>query len=298
MIDLAELYYRLEDDGANENSLFVPEDGNEHKKRKLVRDASQQYYSNHNPAEYDLDPDDTIDKQGSGIGANEANGSLGEAPEVEQVLERRQQSPLNEEDRAGRHLLMAMTKETNEHSEKKSKKKRSGIAKTAKEAHQKNRSKVKVKATKAPGISKTKTKAGKNTKIKKTPKPKSVKLAEKKKTVKRATGGYGATAGGSDLLINLLHNNAIQDRLAQGDFGVAPVIFENKDKGRMLKELIASVPADHKRHVTNDKRDLLQASKNFGYNKVTADGGKWKLKVRFQSRASYTSLTIHCPGHA
>lgn len=296
MSDRAEVYYRQEKGGDN-NSLFVPEDGNEHKKRKLARDASQQYHNNHEPAEYDLDFDNTVGKPDNGIAPNETNGSLGEEPEVEQVLERRQQSPLNEEDRATRHLLMAMTKETTGESQKTPKKKRSGVAKTAKEAHQKNRSKV--KPTKASGALKTKTSAGRNTKINKTAKPTPVKVTEKKKTVKRATSGFGSTGDGSDLLMNLLHNNAIQDRLAQGDLGVAPVIGENSDKLRMLKELIASVPAEQKRHVTNDRRDLLQASKNFGYKKVTADGGKWKLKV-LDSIPSFLhmSLTTSSTGHA
>jgi len=192
---------------------------------------------------------------------------------------------------------MAMTKETTGESPKKPQKKRSGVAKTAKEAHQKNRNKV--RPTKASGALKTKTRAGKNTKTNKTAKPTPVKVTEKKKTAKSTTSGFGSTGDGSDLLMDLLHNNAIQDRLAQGDLGVAPVIGENRDKARMLKELIASVPAEQKRHVTNDKRDLLLASKSFGYKKVTADGGKWKLKVLVSIPSFlHMRLTTSSTGHA
>ena len=265
-------------DGGNPTSLFVTEDGNEHKKRKLARDASQHYYSNHNLAEYDLDFDDTAQKPGDGDVSNEADGSLGEERAAEQVLESTQQHPRAEDERATEDLLMAITKETNGDSEKKKpKKKRSGVAKTAKEAHQKNRSKVKV--TKNPGTSKTKAKTGKNTKINKTSKSTPAKVSEKKKTVKRATGGYGTSGDGPALFMDLLHDNAIRNRMAQGEFGEAPIIRETKSKARMLQELIASVPTEIKRHVTSDKRDLLRASKNFGYNKVLADAGKWRLKV-------------------
>lgn len=196
-----------------------------------------------------------------------------------------QQRPIVDEERVAQDLLMAMTKENDGDSgNKRPKKKRSSVAKTAKEVHKKNRSKVKAK--KSSGASKTKTKAGKNAKTSKNSKPTSVKVPEKKKT-KRATGGYGTSGDGSALLMDLLHNNAMRDRIAQGDLGEAPIIRENKRKDRMLKELIASVPTEHKRHVTNDKKDLLQASRNFGYGKVVADEGKWRLKV-------IISLTTFC----
>lgn len=290
MSDLAKVCYRQEDSG-DQNSIFVPEDGNEHKKRKLARDASQQFHSNLNPAEYDLNFHNTVDNPDDGIAANETSGSPGGKPEAEQ---RR----FADEDRVTQDLLMALTKVTNGDSEKnKAKKKRSSVAKTAKEAHQKNRSKVKI--TKASETPKTKTKAAKKTKMSKTSKSAPVKVAEKKKTIKRASGGYGTSGDGTALLMDLLHDNAIQNRMAQGDLGEAPVIGEKKHKERMLKELIASVPTEHNRHVTNDKKNLLQASRNFGYGKVRADGGKWLLKVIVSLTISLdVSLITSSIGHA
>lgn len=269
--DKAKFCHRQEDSG-DQNSIFVPEDGNEHKRRKLAREASQIHHSNHNPAENDPDFDTTVDKPDNSIAANQTNGYPGGEPEAEQ------QRPIADEERVTQDLLMAMTKETNGESEtKKPKKKRASVAKTAKEVHQRNRSKVKV--TKGPGFPETKTKEGKKTKRSKTSKSAPNKVAEKKKTAKRASSGYGTSGDGSALLMDLLHDNAIQNRMAQGDLGEAPIIGEKKSKDRMLKELIASVPTEHKRHVTNEKKDLLQASKSFGFGKVMAKEGKWLLKV-------------------
>ena len=289
--DKAKICHRQEDSG-DQNSIFVPEDGNEHKRRKLARDASQIYHSNHNPAQYDLDFDTTVDKPDNSIAANETNEYPAGEPEGEQ------QRPIAEEERVTQDLLMAITKETNGELEKqKPKKKRASVAKTAKEAHQKNRSKVKV--TKAPGIPETKSKAAKKTKRSKTSKSAPNKVAEKKKTGKRASGGYGTSGDGSALLMDLLHDNAIRNRMAQGDLGEAPIIGEKKHKERMLKELIASVPTEHKRHVTNEKKDLLQASRNFGFGKVTAKEGKWLLKVIISlTSVPDTGLITSSVGHA
>ncbi|KAI9815365.1 MAG: hypothetical protein M1832_005504 [Thelocarpon impressellum] len=53
--------------------------------------------------------------------------------------------------------------------------------------------------------------------------------------------GTGDTA---DLLISLLSNNTIQDRIDQGDLGDAPVIKEKRVKSKMLDELMDSVPKE------------------------------------------------------
>ncbi|KAI9877522.1 MAG: hypothetical protein M1830_003663 [Pleopsidium flavum] len=268
------------DDDDNINGLFFPDGGNEHKKRKIARDASQQYYDNRDPAEYDLDFDETtatsLRRQGKRIAQNGA-ASINEAGRFSD------EQPPVEGERATRNLLMAMAIDTREDPKKKARKKRTALPKTAKEAHEKNRNKAtpsKVMKTPKTNSKAKATKGGKGSKTapasKATKEPS--KPAEKKAVPKRAAGGYGTSGDSSELLMNLLHNDAIAVRVAQGDLGDAPVIGEKKSKARMLKELIASVPAEHSRHVTNDKKDLLQASKNFGYGKVKAEEGKWGLK--------------------
>ena len=78
---------------------------------------------------------------------------------------------------------------------------------------------------------------------------------------------------------DLLCNNTITDRMNQGDFGKAPVIQETRRKDFMMAELIASVPENvNRREVGIDKKDLLQASKNFGAGKVKGISGKWLFK--------------------
>ncbi|KAI9848067.1 MAG: hypothetical protein M1837_001169 [Sclerophora amabilis] len=81
-----------------------------------------------------------------------------------------------------------------------------------------------------------------------------------------------------DMLNGLLHDDAIQDRIAQGDLGEAPVILTKSRKDLQLKELMASVPKDMTRLVTNDKQVLLRASRSFGHGRVKAEGAKWRLK--------------------
>ena len=273
-IEVSKVYDRHDDEPSPTDSLFVSDDGNGHKKRKLARDASQQHSNDHDPVEHSQDLGDTARVLGDTFTANEVGGSAGNETGAERNSERRHQSPLDEYERDTPQLMMAITKETDGKSGKKSKKRRAGVAKTAKEAHQRNRDKLKITKT-----SKTKAKARKDGGKKESQKVTKANPA-KEKPVKHATGGYGKSGDGSDLLMNLVHNSAIRDRLAQGTLGQAPVIKEKSSKDRMLKELIASVPKEHKPHITNDKKDLLNASRNFGFGKVVADEGRWRLKVK------------------
>ena len=266
--------YEIIDDD-EENGLFISKGGNEHKRRKIARDASLQYNNSHDPAEYDLEGHDTA------VGSPKEHRNKPSENDEEQELTRRQQSPLDEGDRVTRNLLMALNKDTDEGPKKKSRKKRSTVAKTAREAHEKNRNKAKPSNRSKPQKVNSKAKPTKQAKAATMANANvgANKAPENKAGPKRAAGGYGTSGDSSDLLMDLLYNNAIANRLAQGDLGDAPVITEKKSKARMLKELMASVPSEVSRHVASDKKDLLQASKRFGHGKVKAVEGKWILNV-------------------
>ena len=100
----------------------------------------------------------------------------------------------------------------------------------------------------------------------------------------------------ASVFLKLMTDDAVADRAGHGEVGPAPKLTERQNKTRALKELMASVPKDFKRHVTNDKKVLLKASKMFGHgNTWTSPGlnlakdifftgkvklveGKWLLK--------------------
>lgn len=98
----------------------------------------------------------------------------------------------------------------------------------------------------------------------------------KRKSSKRTNDSGGVT----DLLVNLLRHNAVEDRAAQEDDGEAPIISKTARKDKMLEDLLASVPAGgNKRQAGVDKRDLLKASRNFGLGWVRAgENGRWAFK--------------------
>jgi hypothetical protein len=68
--------------------------------------------------------------------------------------------------------------------------------------------------------------------------------------------------------LKLMTDDAVADKAGHGEAGPAPKFTERQNKNRALKELMASVPKDFKRHVTNDKKVLLRASKMFGHGNI------------------------------
>lgn len=105
---------------------------------------------------------------------------------------------------------------------------------------------------------------------------------KKKSRPRKRDYGSGDAAEAADLLINLLRNNAIEDRMNQPDYGEVPIIPEQRRKDRRLEDLIASVPRGedvNKRQAGIDKKDVLRASRNFGVGKVRpGTNGRWKFK--------------------
>jgi hypothetical protein len=94
----------------------------------------------------------------------------------------------------------------------------------------------------------------------------------------KTRGDRGSEDTLGTMVESLMRSDAIKERQAQGDFGEAPEIHERSKEGQM-DALMASVPQDYDTHKSKAERsDLLKASKIFGNKKVTASGGKWKLK--------------------
>jgi hypothetical protein len=93
----------------------------------------------------------------------------------------------------------------------------------------------------------------------------------------------GAWNGGREalhaLLQDLIHNDFIADRLAQGELPDAPEINETR-KDKALQALLVSAPDDYDTHRAKiDKSDLTRASKRFGFGRVKwIVDGSWKLK--------------------
>ncbi|KAI9790308.1 MAG: hypothetical protein M1833_001967 [Piccolia ochrophora] len=227
---------------ANEDdSIFVPEDENVHSQRKRAREATRQPYV--------LDEDE-----------EEANM----APPSKKRKPTRAQEPQDGVDEALRQMA-----------KKKPKKKRVPRAKGPVEVRAQK--KEKEKARKEAKMKKQSAK-GKKPKKRAAPKPgKPRRVGRKKKVPKPLTQDQREEA--SAKFMNLVYANAIEDRAAFGDIGEAPKIREHKNKARMLTELLESIPSDiNKRQVTSDKKDLLQASKNFGHGMVKGVNGMWLLK--------------------
>ena len=80
------------------------------------------------------------------------------------------------------------------------------------------------------------------------------------------------------LLHDLVYNDFIADRQAQGELPDAPEIHET-NKNKALHALLASVPDDYDTHRAKTERsDLDKASKHFGYGRVKFVNGSWKVK--------------------
>lgn len=79
------------------------------------------------------------------------------------------------------------------------------------------------------------------------------------------------------LLDSLVQSDAIKERIEQGDVEKAPDIVTNV-KAKQLRDLISSIPLDYDAYkAKNERNELYEASKAFGYGKVKARNGKWLL---------------------
>ncbi|OBT72359.1 hypothetical protein VF21_07500 [Pseudogymnoascus sp. 05NY08] len=79
------------------------------------------------------------------------------------------------------------------------------------------------------------------------------------------------------LLANLIHSDAIKERMEQGDIEKGPDIVTNV-KANQLRELISSIPLDYDTYkAKNERNELYEASKAFGHGRVKAKNGKWLL---------------------
>lgn len=165
--------------------------------------------------------------------------------------------------------------------------KRAPRARTAKEVHkrnlernaQKNRIGNPVKPGRGKGqgtksVSGQKTRTSRKTKAPSRNRPKSSKARSDATKIRWQQHGNPGQA-----LFSLLYNDTIRDRLDQGDLGPTTQLSGAKEKTQMLKELVASVPEDvNKRLITNERTDLLKASRAFGHGRMTGKDGKWLLK--------------------
>jgi hypothetical protein len=149
------------------------------------------------------------------------------------------------------------------------------VAKTAREVEEKRREKAREKEWKKrarAALSKRAPPKGKASKKKK--------AAVKKDHKSHMKGGW--KSGGETLqalLQDLVHNDFIADRQAQGELPDAPEINETR-KDKALHALLASVPDDYDTHrAKTEKSHLAKASKRFGFGRVKwIVDGSWKLK--------------------
>jgi hypothetical protein len=151
------------------------------------------------------------------------------------------------------------------------------VAKTAREVEQnrreKEREKQRKKRARAANSKRAPLKGKGSKKSGKSVGPKGKKAY--KSHMKAGWGGAGETL--QTLMQDLIHNDFVADRQAQGDYGEAPEIHETT-KEKALRALLASVPADYDTHKAKaDKSDLKEASKRFGYGRVKNVDGRWKL---------------------
>lgn len=181
------------------------------------------------------------------------------------------------EDASDSHLRNMLTQELAAHGKKTQRKKTGPRPKNAREVRQRQREKE---------AAKKRTKKADKTKVastQKVVKPRAVSKAckvakENKSKAQKPPYSSGAATDAAEMLMNLVFNNPIEDRVRQGDFGDAPII-KSERKDRMVAELIASVPEDvNKRQAGSDKKDVLRASKSFGAGRVKAFKGQWKFK--------------------
>ncbi|KAI9765896.1 MAG: hypothetical protein M1840_007037 [Geoglossum simile] len=288
----------MEIEASQRESLFVQDFAeNVHKQRKRAHEASLRYQTPYTvgPDEiegFDIESTSMAAKRsrtdGSGLEGQPTRQTMtgtGDGPDGVPTptetrrpagadLERAQANEGGSTEDIQASLLQAISQSRSSQKQKR----RPPRAKTAKEVHSRKAAKGSkaIKAGKSPKASPG-ILGGKVTKS--GAKPSKTAKASKKASRHKSTdcrGGLGD--GGEDLLHSLFFTDAIALRQAQKDYGEAPVIEEKSHKDRMLKELMASIPKDHKRLVTNDKTQVLKASKNFGYGRVKACEGKWLLK--------------------
>ncbi len=89
---------------------------------------------------------------------------------------------------------------------------------------------------------------------------------------------HSASERAADILMGLMGTNAIKDRAQQPE-GLGTAASKSRNKEQVLADFIASMPVDvNKRKAGADKKEVRQASRNFGYGKVKAAGdGRWNF---------------------
>jgi hypothetical protein len=161
-------------------------------------------------------------------------------------------------------------------------KKRRKISRSAREVEEKRREKERGKSRKRRDKLAL-LNGSSNKKIVTVSKTKKEKSTKKVGKIPREYRSRMKEAGSNDaleaMLGSLAYNDPIQERLVQDDFGLAPEIHERGSKKRQMDALMSIIPNDYDIHKSATQRsDLLRASRSFGYGKVVASDGKWKLK--------------------
>ncbi|KAI9883645.1 MAG: hypothetical protein M1823_004592 [Watsoniomyces obsoletus] len=223
-----------------ENSLFVPEVPRTGSKRRRQAQEDQPEETSKRRKKYQAFVEDDEDKQ-SEFGEPDHQGSESSEDELQ---------------------------ETNRKPKKHGKKKRVR-ARSAREVREQRREREAAKAKKRKPGEKTKSRrggplAGEDGFI-------ATASAEARKKWR-----HSASERAAEILMNLMGTNAIKDRDEQPE-GLLPTASKSRNKEKVLSDFIASMPKDvNKRKAGADKKEVRQASKNFGFGKVKPDGhGRW-----------------------
>lgn len=151
------------------------------------------------------------------------------------------------------------------------------VAKTAREVEENRREKEREKQRKKRARAVNSKRAPLKGKVSKKSGKATGKKGKKEYKSHMKAGWGGAEETLQSLMQDLMHNDFVADRQAQGEYGEAPKIHETT-KEKALRALLASVPADYDTHKAKaDKSDLKEASKRFGFGRVKNVDGRWKL---------------------
>ena len=87
----------------------------------------------------------------------------------------------------------------------------------------------------------------------------------------------GDNVDGSDLLDSLLHTDVVAEAHTSAALPEIPG-FSERDKGKALAQLLASIPAADQQEAKSDRNKVLQATRKIT-TKAKSDGkGGWKIK--------------------
>jgi len=208
----------------------------------------------------------------------------GEDDHAERLLRQSWYNQVHEDDQMARTTERDLFQDTREPSQtskpKGSKKPTKGkgrtFAKTAREVEEKRREKEREKERKK----RARAALSKRAPPKKKGAKKPGKGATKRDHKSHMKNGCGSGAEALHAMLqDLVHNDFIADRLAQGKLPEAPQINETR-KDKALQALLVSAPNDYDTHRARyDKSDLNRASKRFGFGRVKwLVDGSWKLK--------------------